>query len=190
MALQAPQLSEIVIKTRHFEAIRHWYETMLGIKPFFVRPAGPEPSWTGALSVAFYRLHVAFPYTQVLGIFEVPGVGERSVQTAGDPGLHHMQFRNASLTELFERYDVMKAAGILPRRTFNHGPGTSFYYEDPDGNTVELSSTNFPVEADYLAYFTTEAYRKNISGIEIDAEAYIGRFRSGVPQSELIRIPD
>lgn len=189
MSLQAPQLSEIVIKTKNFETIRTWYETMLCIKPFFLRPAGDDASWTGARSIAFYRLHVAFPYTQVLGIFEVPGVGDRSMQTRGDPGLHHMQFRNGSLTELFERYDVLKAAGILPQRTFNHGPGTSFYYEDPDGNTVELSSTNFPLEADYLAYFTTDAYKKNISGIAIDAEAYIRRFRSGVAQAELIKFP-
>ena len=189
MALQAPQLSEIVIKTTRFESVRGWYETLLCIQPFFVRPPGKEPSWTGAMSIAFYRLHIAFPYTQVLGIFEIPGVGPRSQQTRGDPGLHHMQLRNASLAELFERYDVLKAAGILPKRTFNHGPGTSFYYEDPDGNSVELSSTNFDREEDYLAYFTTEAYKKNISGIEIDAEAYIARFRSGVPQAELIKFP-
>ena len=72
-------------------------------------------------------------------------------------------------------------------KSYNHGPGTSFYYHDPDGNTVELSSANFANEADYLAYFRSEAYKKNISGIEIDAAAYVARFRAGTPQEELIK---
>lgn len=190
MTLKSPRMSEIVLKTARFETMRAWYERMLGIEPFFVRFAPPEPSWTGAMAIAFFRLHVDYPYTQVLGIFEVPGVGAQAVQTAGDPGMHHMQFRNGSFTELFERYDLLKAAGIVPRRTFNHGPGTSFYYEDPDGNIVELSSSNFEREPDYLAYFDSDVYKKNISGIEIDAAAYIARFRSGVPQAELIKFPE
>jgi catechol 2,3-dioxygenase-like lactoylglutathione lyase family enzyme len=188
MTLGIPRMSEIVIKTARFAALREWYERALAVTPFFIKTDAQGPSWTGAWSIAFYRLHVDYPYTQVLGLFEVPGVEGRAIQTAGNPGMHHMQFRNATLDELFERYDLMKAAGVLPLRTYNHGPGTSFYYEDPDGNTVELSSSNFDNEADYLHYFTTDAYKRNISGIAIDAEDYIRRYRSGTPRAELIRI--
>lgn len=188
--LQPPRISEIVLKTARFEPMRQWYETVLGCKPFYVRTTPPPtPSWSGARSVAFYRLHVEYPFTQVLGLFEVEAVGDRAVPVAGDPGMHHMQLRHGSLADLFARYDMLKGTGITPVRTFNHGPGTSFYYEDPDGNTVELSSSNFAREEDYLAYFSSEAYRRNISGIAIDADEYIARYRSGVPQAELVRIP-
>ena len=71
----------------------------------------------------------------------------------------------------------------------NHGPGTSFYYTDPDGNTVELSGPNFDNEAEYLAYFDSEAYRTNIAGIVIDPDEYAARFRRGVAQADLVRIP-
>jgi hypothetical protein len=50
-----------------------------------------------------------------------------------------------------------------------------------------LSSANFVDEADYLAYFRSESFAKNISGIEIDPAAYVARFRAGTPQEVLVR---
>jgi catechol 2,3-dioxygenase-like lactoylglutathione lyase family enzyme len=189
MAAPVPHLSETVLKTSRFEVLLPWYQRMIGIEPFYLRRGEPdEPSWSGAHAIAFFRLHVDYPYTQVFGLFEVPAVGKHAEPTRGDPGLHHMQMRFGALGDLFDRYDQLKAAGTRPVRSFNHGPGTSFYYEDPDGNTVELSCVNFVKEADYLAYFATTAYRKNISGIAIDPDEYIARFRNGTPQEELVRL--
>jgi hypothetical protein len=70
----------------------------------------------------------------------------------------------------------------------NHGPSTSFYYRDPDGNVVELSAVNFSTEAEYVAFVNSEAFKKNIAGIEIEAAEFIAKYRSGVPQAELVRI--
>jgi hypothetical protein len=39
----------------------------------------------------------------------------------------------------------------VPTRSANHGPFTSFYYRDPDGNRVELSVRNYAAEAETLA---------------------------------------
>ncbi|HWP29506.1 MAG TPA: VOC family protein [Chloroflexota bacterium] len=185
-----PRLSEIVLKTSHFERLREWYRTFLGTDPFFERtppprPAGAPASYTRASDVrmCFFRLHLDYPYTQVLGIFEVPNLAP-----APAPGLHHLQLRHASLDALFDHYERLKAEAIRPHRTANHGPGTSFYYADPDGNVVEISAPNFDSEAEYLAYFASDTYAANPSGIEIDAEAYIARYRSGVPKAELVRI--
>jgi catechol 2,3-dioxygenase-like lactoylglutathione lyase family enzyme len=189
MAAPSPRLSETVLKTARFETMLEWYRTLIGLEPFYLRRGAPEaPSWSGAHGIAFFRLYVDYPYTQVFGLFEVPAVGDRATPTKGDPGLHHMQMRFGELGDLFDRYESLKSAGTRPVRSFNHGPGTSFYYEDPDGNTVELSCVNFVQEADYLAYFQTDAYRKNISGIAIDPDEYIARFRSGISQAELVRI--
>lgn len=190
-ALDAVRISEIVLKTSQFEILRNWYVNALGIEPFYEN----SPDTTGGadgkflrasdVRLCFIRLHLDFPYTQVLAIFEVPDLKPGGKTEAG---LHHMQFRNSSLDQLFERYDLLKSAGILPHRAANHGPGTSFYYFDPDGNNVEFSGANFDTEAEYLAYFTSDSYRNNPSGIEIDADAYIARYRSGTPKAELVRI--
>jgi catechol 2,3-dioxygenase-like lactoylglutathione lyase family enzyme len=162
-----------------------------GIEPFYEsnpeRTGGADGKFLRASDVrlCFIRLHLEFPYAQVLAIFEVPDLKSGGNTEAG---LHHMQLRNSSLDQLFARYDLLKSAGILPHRTANHGPGTSFYYFDPDGNNVEFSGANFDTEAEYLGYFASESYRKNPSGIEIDADDYIARYRSGTPKAELVRI--
>lgn len=184
------RLSEIVLKTARLRALRDWYRAVLDLEPFFERTDAPEPSWTGAHGIVFFRLHMDYPYSQVLALFEIPGATGDACQTGGEPGLHHMQLRHADLPHLFRRYELLCEAGIRPVRSFNHGPGTSFYYRDPDGNTVELSSANFPDERDYLAWFRSDTYRRNISGVEIDAARHVARFRAGTPLSELIRIDD
>jgi catechol 2,3-dioxygenase-like lactoylglutathione lyase family enzyme len=183
-----PQFSEVIFKTSRFAAMKEWYETLTDVKAFFVRNDAKKATWAGAYNIAFIRIFSDHPYTQVLGIFEVPDVAGTADNKKGEPGMHHMQLRYQNLDHLFSRYEELRASGITPMRSFNHGPGTSFYYHDPDGNTVELSSVNFIDETEYLAYFRSASYAKNISGIEIDPAAYVARFRSGTPQNELVRI--
>jgi catechol 2,3-dioxygenase-like lactoylglutathione lyase family enzyme len=184
-----PQFSEVILKTARFAAMKDWYETVTDVKAFFVRDDAEKPTWAGAHHIAFIRIFADHPYTQVLGIFEIPAVAGSADNLRGEPGMHHMQLRHAGLDHLFSRFEALRARGITPMRSFNHGPGTSFYYRDPDGNTVELSAANFVNEADYLAYFKSASYAKNISGIEIDPAQYVGRYRNGVPQAELVKIP-
>ncbi len=185
------RFSEVVLKTSNFDAVRNWYVAVFGIQPFYERKpelvGGIEGKFLRASDVrlCFIRLHMDYPYTQVLAIFEVPDLVSKG---STDAGLHHMQLRHSNLDALFARYERLKLAGILAHRTANHGPGTSFYYFDPDGNNVELSGPNFRTEQEYLAYFDSDAYKRNPSGIEIDADAYIARFKNGTTLSELVRI--
>lgn len=99
-----------------------------------------------------------------------------------------MQLRCPDMAQLCTRYERLKQARCMPHRTANHGPGTSFYYRDPDGNVVEISANNFATEQEYRAYFGSDAYKRNPSGIEIDADIFVERFRAGVPLPELVRI--
>ena len=183
----SPSISEVILKTARFAEMHVWYKQALGFEPFFVRPRADEASWTGANQVAFFRLRGEYPYNQILGLFEVD---DTAPDASTDPGLHHFQLAHANLDELFARYDMLKGAGIVPAYMWNHGVMTSFYYLDPDGNQAEMTSTNFPTEEEYLAYFSSDSFKKNISGIEINAEDYIARYRAGMPQSELVKIPD
>ncbi|MES2185670.1 MAG: VOC family protein [Pseudomonadota bacterium] len=187
------QMSEIVLKTARYEDMKTWYQAVLGVAPSHehlpARPAVYEPGRALApadLKLCFIRILMQHPYSQVLAIFEVPGTPSTQQES---PGLHHMQFRNPSMDVLFTRYERLKALGIVPQRTMNHGPGTSFYYRDPDDNMVELSAVNFAHEEDYLAYFRSDSFKRNPSGVPVDADAYVGRFRSGTALTDLVRIP-
>lgn len=196
--LKGVRISEIILQTSRYDDLKQWYMAVLGQKPFVEnarpnkpisrtgQPEGGKQVHARSVRLCFFRLHIDYPYTQVFGLFEIDGLGDKPTN---DPGLNHMQFRHESLEHAISRYEKLRSFGILPYRTANHGPGTSFYYHDLDGNVVEMSGPNFPTEKEYLDYFQSESYRNNISGIDVDPEEYVGRYRSGTPQPELVRIP-
>lgn len=191
--MRPPRLSEVVIRTSHYDAMKMWYQAALSIKPFFEfapDPAQHKPTPGDKLDnyarLCFMRVHQDYPYSQVVALFDVAGLSPSATAS----GLHHIQLRQDSLITLFERFDRLRSVGILPYRTFNHGPATSFYYEDHDGNLVEMSAANFEREADFLGYFQTAAFKKNPAGIPIDAADYLRRYRSGEPLASITRIPE
>jgi hypothetical protein len=46
----------------------------------------------------------------------------------------------------------------------------------------------FATEADYRAYVQSDAFRRNPRGMAIDPDEFVAKFRSGMPQEELVRI--
>ncbi len=193
--LSPVRITEVVLKTVNLERLRDWYVAAVGAKPSIERTppkrSGDSPaSYLRAadMRICFITLNdVGFPYVQVLAIFEVPTLGD---PTESAPGMHHLQLRGANLAELIQRYDALKAAGITPFRTANHGLGTSFYYRDPDHNIVEFSAANFATWEETVAFRSSEAFRKNPSGAELDIDDFVRRFKAGVPTSELLRLPN
>lgn len=173
------QISEIILRTTRYEELKHWYQQLFGgLQPNVeAEPRKTMISIPEVDRLCFLRIHMAFPYTQVLGIFEV---SHKPASRAIGNGLDHMQFREHELENLFRRYEYLRDHGVLPRQTFNHGPSTSFYYADPDGNVVELSASNFEKETDYLAFFKSDAFKKNVEGNPVDADAYIAECRGEV----------
>ncbi|MCW5745790.1 MAG: VOC family protein [Alphaproteobacteria bacterium] len=105
-------------------------------------------------------------------------------------GFYHVAFTFAGLADLFGTYQRLKKAGIVPWRAINHGPTTSFYYKDPDGNDVELQVDRFVDANEAKAWMHGEAFARNPIGIEFDAEHMIARLQSGEPEAALMRRPD
>ncbi|MEO8812232.1 MAG: VOC family protein [Caulobacteraceae bacterium] len=69
-------------------------------------------------------------------VMEVSGEGTSRVATA--TGLHHVAFNLAGgLVELRDAKATLEAAGLEPNPV-DHGVTKSLYFEDPDGNGVEL----------------------------------------------------
>ncbi len=188
------KLSEAILKTSRLDEMKAWYTTVLGLPPFFEHnpPAGTKVLDLGGqtraadLRMCFFRLSAAFPYVQQMGLFEEPGTLADSVK--GSPGLHHVQLMNASIDALCDKYEELRARDIHPHRSTNHGPMTSFYYRDPDGNNIEITAQNFPSLDAMAAFMRSDAFRANPSGAEIDPEDFVGRFRAGMPVAELVRL--
>jgi catechol 2,3-dioxygenase-like lactoylglutathione lyase family enzyme len=101
-------------------------------------------------------------------------------------GLEHFSFTYATLGELLGNYERLKAAGIHPVWTINHGFTTSIYYADPDGNMIETQFDNMAV-FEAIEFMEGEYFGKNPIGVDFDPEVLLARYRAGAPLSELIR---
>ena len=58
-------------------------------------------------------------------------------------GLHHTAYEYPTVHDLLDTYVRLKGHGIVPHACLDHGMTISFYYVDPDGNSVELQCDAF-----------------------------------------------
>lgn len=175
------KLSETILKTGRLDEMKAWYENLLQVAPFFEHAPreGTAPLDLGGqtrasdLRMCFFRLSLDYPNTQTIGLFEEPGTALDPAKAA--PGLHHMQLMAASLDDLCGQYKRLRAGGLRPHRSADHGPMTSFYYRDPDGNNVEITAQNFPTVEAMVEFMASDLFKANPSGQEIDPEEYVAR---------------
>ncbi len=102
------------------------------------------------------------------------------------PGLHHVAFTFGSMGDLLDTYERLKGLGIRPFFCVNHGPTTSMYFRDPDGNRIELQIDNFATAEEGQAWMKTPAFDQNPIGVEYDPDHLVARYRGGVPVAELV----
>jgi hypothetical protein len=76
--------------------------------------------------------------------------------------------------------------GIRPFYSINHGPTTSLYYADPDGNRVEFLVDNFATVEEGQAWMRSPAFARNPIGVAFDPDDLVRWFRSGVPVADLV----
>ena len=167
------RFAHVVFRTARFDEMRRWYETVLGAQVVMGNPM-----------IAFLTYDDEH---HRIALLHVPGAPDRSPDAAG---VEHVAYTYASLADLVATYERLKAAGIAPYWTINHGPTTSMYYRDPDGNQVELQVDNFPTAAELDAWFRSGAFAKNPIGVEYDPDELVRKVHAGVPHAELIRRGD
>jgi catechol-2,3-dioxygenase len=182
----AMRFGEVILKTTQYDALKSWYCRVLDAEPMMETERTAKPGAGGATQLCFIRSDSDFPFFTTLGIFDVPGLRQPDWTV---PGLHHFQMRFSTISDLFDRYEALALHGIVPVRSANHGPGTSFYYCDPDNNQLELSASNYLTEPEVMAFYQSEAFRRNPAGIDGDPAEYVGRYRKGTSLEELRLIP-
>lgn len=157
-------MAHIVFKTPNsntFRAMVDFYKTFLNAK------ASYENEMLSFLTYDEEHHRVA------IGIF--PGTEARDPKSAG---LAHVAFTYGSLRELAMAYRQRKANGIVPFWCINHGPTTSMYYRDPDGNEIETQVDNFDTVEEVDAFMAGKEFAQNPIGSEYDPEDLIRRLEA------------
>jgi catechol-2,3-dioxygenase len=116
-----------------------------------------------------------------------PGTVERSEASSG---MAHVAFAFDSLQDLALAYRQRKKHGILPFWSVNHGPTTSMYYKDPDGNEIETQVDNFDTNEEVDRFMSGPAFADNPIGVDFEPEDLIKRLNSGEAESSIKRRPE
>jgi catechol-2,3-dioxygenase len=102
-------------------------------------------------------------------------------------GIHHTAFEYGTLDELLRTYVRLKDRGVLPHSVLDHGMTLSFYYPDPDGNSVELQVDHFGDWARSTEFMQGERFAQDPIGTYVDPDQLIAAWRAGAAPEELHR---
>ncbi|HVL37413.1 MAG TPA: VOC family protein [Burkholderiales bacterium] len=171
-AVSPAKLAHLVLATRDLARMRDWYLTVLEAKVVYEDPI--------LCFLTYDDEH------HRIAIGALPGVAER--EPGVRVGLHHTAFTYRDLGELLYTYRRLKGLGIEPYWCVNHGPTTSMYYRDPDGNRVELQIDNFAT-AEEATEFMRQNFAENPIGILFEPEELVARYERGEPAESLRRRP-
>ena len=173
----APTFSHVVFMTRRFEEMKAWYINVFGAEVVHGDPALAFLTYDDeSHRFAIANLDVLKP--------DVPADSGR-----GEIGVNHVAYTYASAADLLETYARLKEQGFTPYWPVHHGITLSFYYQDPDGNRIELQ-----VEAcnskDAFKYMRSQAFANNPVGVAVDPEALLARCRAGAGEADLTALPE
>jgi catechol 2,3-dioxygenase len=165
MATIKPTLHHVTMKTSRLDAMIAWYALVLGAQVQF-RDA--TACWM-TNDAANHR--IAF--------LSVPGLGDDAEKVRHN-GMHHCAFEYASFADLMASFDRLRQAGVEPAFSLDHGLTISLYYQDPEGNYIELQSDNFSDWKRSSEWMRTSAdFAANPIGTFFDPARVYDAFQSG-----------
>lgn len=171
-AIVPRKLAHFVLKTSNYDAMIDWYLKVLNAR---IALAAPHVSF-----LTFDDEH------HRLAICNVPRLAPHDPNACG---MDHIAFTYRDLGELLATYKRLDGLGIKPRWPINHGNTISFYYQDPDGNRIELQIENFATADELQDYLSNDAdHAANPLGAPFDPDELVARFEAGVPFTDLIKV--
>lgn len=167
------KLAHIVLRTNNFKSMVDFYRIFLGAQVIY------EDEILAFLSYDDEHHRIA--------IVAVPGTQAKHATSCG---LEHIAFTFDSLSDLLLAYRQRKQKDILPLWPVNHGPTTSIYYKDPDGNQIETQVDNFKSVAEATKFMKSKEFAENPIGVDFDPEDMIRRLSQGEAEGTLLKRAD
>ena len=165
----------VVYRTRRFDEMIRWYETVFDAKVRYQNPVLAFLSYDDEHHrIALINMAVVHP--------DAPEAGPR-----GDVGVDHVAYTYDSVEDLFENYAQLKDKGIKPYWCVHHGVTMSMYYGDPDGNQMELQVDAFTSMDEANDFMHGPHFATNPIGVEYDPDEILARIRAGTPGSSFLK---
>lgn len=162
------KVAHVTLRTCNYQAMTQYYKDFLGAE------ASYENDMLCLLRYddEHHRIGIiAFPDTQP--------------KVLGSSGLEHTAYTFDTIDDLLLSYQQRKALGFLPTWCVNHGPTTSIYYTDPDGNQIETQIDNFDTSEEASEFMASKEFAENPIGTDFDPEDLIRRLASGEDRASI-----
>jgi catechol-2,3-dioxygenase len=171
--IRPTKFAHVVYRTRRFEQMLQWYETVFGARVQYQNP--------GLAFLTYDDEHHRFAFAN-MSLFQPE---DTETERQGAIGVDHVAYTFASLNDLFENYARLKEKSIRPYWCIHHGITVSLYYADPDGNQMEFQVDSYSSSEEANAFIHAH-WDANPLGVEFDPEDWLARLRAGAPESEFL----
>lgn len=160
-----PKLHHVTMKTSRLDEMIKWYALVVGAEVQFRD------------GVAAWMTNDAANHR--IAFLAVPGLDDDAEKIRHN-GMHHCAFEYDSFADLMSSFDRIRKAGIEPAFCLDHGVTISLYYQDPEGNFVELQSDNFSDWAQSGEWMRSSAdFAANPIGTFFDPARVFDTFQAG-----------
>jgi catechol 2,3-dioxygenase len=168
-----PVLHHVNLKTTRLQEMIDWYGVVIGTRVIHQFEGG---AWL-TNDAANHRI----------ALLALPGVSE-DPDKLGHAGLHHTAYEYTSMDELLDNYARLRECAIVPHACLDHGMTMSFYYVDPDGNSVELQCDEFGDWSQSKAFMlNSPEFIANPIGVAVDPEALLAARDAGATPADIHR---
>jgi catechol 2,3-dioxygenase-like lactoylglutathione lyase family enzyme len=167
------QIAHIVLYSRRFREMVRWYKAVL-----HMWASHEDDDMVAFLTYDEEHHRVA--------IVHMP---DYKAQEEGVAGFNHIAFTYRTLSDLLSTHERLAGIGIRPYWAVNHGPTTSMYFRDPDGNRLEMQVDNFSTAAEGIEYCRSPEFAENPIGVDFDPPELLRRLKAGESEESLKRRP-
>ena len=164
----------VVYRTRRFDEMLAWYQFVFDAQVQYQNPA-----------LAFLTYDDEHHRFALINLDVLQAEGSET-EKQGLIGVDHVAYTYASLEDLFENYEQLKAKGIKPYWCVHHGITVSMYYADPDGNQMEFQVDAFDSAEEANDFMCGPITATNPVGVEYDPEDWLVQMRTGTPASDYL----
>jgi catechol 2,3-dioxygenase len=172
--IKAPVLHHVNLKTIRMQEMIDWYAIVIGGRKNFQDPV-----------MAFVTNDAA---NHRIALITSPRLTD-DPDRESHIGMHHTAFEHASVDDLLDTWVRLNEERIEPHMCLDHGFTISFYYVDPDGNSVELQADWFGDWAKSTEFLqTSPEFASGPIGKFVDPGKMVAARTAGTDLQELHRM--